>query len=49
MLSEDITAELTRLSAVVEGNEVSRTNSQPATLPDDSSPLNAAWDLLEVN
>src|SRR5437773_692239 len=48
MLSEDITGKLTRLSEVVEGNEVSRPNSQPALLPRDTSRQNAAWDLLHA-
>ena len=48
MLSEDITGKLTRLSEVVEGNEVSRTNSQPASPPRDAGRQNAAWDLLHA-
>jgi len=48
MLSEDITGELTRLSAVVEGSEVSRTSPQPVSLPRDASRQNAAWDLLHA-
>src|SRR5436309_15401540 len=48
MLSEDITGKLTRLSEVVEGNEVSRPNSQPALLPRDTSRRNAARDLLHA-
>ena len=48
MLSEDITGKLTRLSEVVEGNEVSRTSSQPALLPRDASRQNPAWDLLHA-
>ena len=48
MLSEDITGKLSRLSEVVEGNEVSRTSSQPASFPRDASRQNAAWDLLHA-
>src|SRR2546425_7969093 len=48
MLSEDITGKLTRLSEVVEGDEVTRTSSQPALLPRDASRQNAAWDLLHA-
>ena len=48
MVSENITGNLTRLSEVVEGNEVSRTTSQPAMLPRDTSRQNAAWDLLHA-